>query len=248
MAWDFRKNDQEWLNCSAMGILKDFKEVSRVEEDVNPVDIEWLERLLALRKKIVQNGRNRTSEKENFQICWPNEAGVAVSKLSTPDGKVSVACQGNKADRTLKTGRIGQGKLEKKKRGLVVKRLLDKGKKKWIKKIKAKPPDFMIQNGKLNLEKRRGDRIGDSLSSESTSSSEVDVRKRWTLEKFRERGECSSLKGKGSGAENLVESPVAGRSSEGRVKPKVVVSEVDKSPTSDEEEVSMSGGTISKER
>ncbi|TXG46493.1 hypothetical protein EZV62_028007 [Acer yangbiense] len=85
-----------------------------------------IERLLALRKKIVQNGRNRTSEKENFQICWPKEAGVVVSKLSTPD--------------------------------------------------------------------------------------------------------------------------VAGRSSEGLVKPKVVVLEVDKSPTSDKEEVSLSDGTISKER
>ncbi|KAK2663521.1 hypothetical protein Ddye_002095 [Dipteronia dyeriana] len=67
-----------------------------------------------------------------------------------------MGCQGNKVDRTLRTGRIGQVKLEKKKRGLVVKRLLDKGKKKWIKKIKTKPYPFIIQNGKLNLEKRSG--------------------------------------------------------------------------------------------
>ncbi|KAK0599866.1 hypothetical protein LWI29_009308 [Acer saccharum] len=249
--------------------------VVKVEEDVIPVDIEWIERLLALRKETVQNGRNHSSEKENFQICWPNELGVAVSKLSTSYGKVRgdsvMFCQGNKADRTLITGRIGQGKLEKKKRGLVVKKRLDKGKKKWIKKSKAKPPDFLIQNGKLTLEKRRCDRIGDRLSSESSSSSE---------------GECSSLKEKGSGAVmdgpislrpkkvsfkvssdpnsfknliakervdicvdlgSLVESPVAERSSKGWVKPKVVVVEENRNQTPDGEEDSTSIGTISNE-
>ncbi|KAK3224853.1 hypothetical protein Dsin_004715 [Dipteronia sinensis] len=69
--------------------------VVKVEEDVNTVDIGWIENLLALKKNRVPKDRNRTPVKENFQIYWSTEVGVAVSKFSTLVGKGVIQLRGD---------------------------------------------------------------------------------------------------------------------------------------------------------
>ncbi|KAK3199445.1 hypothetical protein Dsin_022860 [Dipteronia sinensis] len=45
----------------------------KLEEDVNPVDIEWVKGLLAMRKNQFQYDQHFIPEKDGFQICLPKE-------------------------------------------------------------------------------------------------------------------------------------------------------------------------------
>ncbi|KAK3228533.1 hypothetical protein Dsin_000414 [Dipteronia sinensis] len=251
--------------------------VVKVEEDVNPVDIGWIENLLALRKNRVPKDRNSTSAKEDFQICWPTEPASAKVKIvgGTRTYVVKVEEDVNPVDIGWIENLLAlrKNRVPKDRNSTSVKE------------------DFQIcwptENGKLNLEKRRGgDRKGDSSSSESNSSSESDVKKMWFLEYDKEIGECSSLKEKGHVAEmigplsmrpikasfkvsagpntlkrlrskehvdiyvdlgKLVVNPAGRKKPEGRAELKVVVLDEDRSPTTKAEEVSTSGGMISKD-
>ncbi|KAK0602078.1 hypothetical protein LWI29_030135 [Acer saccharum] len=162
--------------------------VVKLEEDRNPMDFVWVENLLALSKEQSKDGRKSSPMKEKFQICWPKEVGEVSSKLS------SRVCQREKVGKTAKSGWTGTGNLEKKNRGVVVRRLLEKGKKKYFKKTKGKVCSPLIQNGAVILEKRIGGvRAGGSSSVDTTSSSDSDVRKRVFLESTTERGGCSRV-------------------------------------------------------
>ncbi|KAK0601259.1 hypothetical protein LWI29_022517 [Acer saccharum] len=91
---------------------------------------------------------------QNGQIMVVGEAPAKLSdRVGRLHGYKGVICQSDMVDRTAKCGQAGIGKLEKKNRGVVVRRFLEKGKRKWFKKIKRKQFSPVIQNGAVNLEK-----------------------------------------------------------------------------------------------
>ena len=70
-------------NVKIVGGIKPY--VVKVEEDATPVDMLWLESLLALRKSNFQDDQNPLPKRKSFQICWPKEVGEAFSVDSTKD-------------------------------------------------------------------------------------------------------------------------------------------------------------------
>ncbi|KAK0598263.1 hypothetical protein LWI29_033106 [Acer saccharum] len=131
-------------------------EVKLVEEE-SPVDMVWLENFLELRKNQDQGSMESWLDKERFQTSLPTEVGEIDTSSNPKEGRVVVykelSCQSRKAELTAKQGQLGIGK---EKRG------------KWERK------SIVIQNGKLDLEKRR------SIDKGVVSSSE---KSHWSLEK-----------------------------------------------------------------
>ncbi|TXG54647.1 hypothetical protein EZV62_019903 [Acer yangbiense] len=81
--------------------------------------------------------------------------------------------QGSRAEMSDKGYRIGRCKLDSSLRGVVMKRSVEKGKKKWCKRLKVRPKGSYVQNGKLVLEKRRVDeKAGEGSSSNSLATKE----------------------------------------------------------------------------
>ncbi|KAK3220086.1 hypothetical protein Dsin_014056 [Dipteronia sinensis] len=105
-------------------------------------------------------------DKGRMLVLIPRQQQCSVSvNIVGGDG----AFMDNKSVSTAKSNMIGQSKLEKRSRGLVVKRFLEKGKRKWIKKAREKASSFMVQNGNLNLEKRKeGDKVGVKSTEDNT--------------------------------------------------------------------------------
>ncbi|KAK0602181.1 hypothetical protein LWI29_031126 [Acer saccharum] len=73
MFWDSSQNDQEWIkkcamleNCSVKILGGQNPCVVKVEIDPNPIDMEWLENFLVLRKLKRQKGRNSRKDPGNF--------------------------------------------------------------------------------------------------------------------------------------------------------------------------------------
>ncbi|KAK3199577.1 hypothetical protein Dsin_022992 [Dipteronia sinensis] len=191
MFWESQKQDQDWLKKCAIGVLKKFDEISKVnnrlsaegtfvvnvEEERNPVDMQWLESFLALRKTQEEGFRTARSEKEEFQICVPRTVGE-VSTLSlakhdkTKSGHVE-KCQfkslGTKVRKVLEK----QKKKDERDMVFVVKGVFEKGKQKSVSRKAKRPMTFVLLNGKLDLGKRKGyDKGGVSSSDESSSTSE----------------------------------------------------------------------------
>ncbi|KAK0606619.1 hypothetical protein LWI29_001612 [Acer saccharum] len=176
----------------------------KMEEDLNPVDIEWLERLLALRKNQAPPCQKSIQEGDIIQICRSEGVGGDISN-STPGadkimGYKRINCQDFSSDKTTRKGGKGLGRLEKRGMGLLVKRILDKGKRKMIKWTKEKPMASRIQNGFLNLDKRRVNVRTEVYStagmSSSTEEEDVEI---WFLDSCREKGESSRIGGKATG-------------------------------------------------
>ncbi|KAK0592416.1 hypothetical protein LWI29_018819 [Acer saccharum] len=96
----------------------------KLEEDSKPVDIEWVESLLALRKYKSLAGRSSVPKKGEFQISWPKEVGESSQKFTSQVGMVKgnreLICQTGKIVKTAKSGLIGHDRLEKRSRGLLV--------------------------------------------------------------------------------------------------------------------------------
>ncbi|KAK0608092.1 hypothetical protein LWI29_025395 [Acer saccharum] len=178
----------------------------KLAEDINLVDMVWLENFLALRKYHKVADRNLFPDKETFQIYWPKGVGLGeVFSRSAPQESMfqrfrRETCQGQTTGKTSKRRLLGQSKLDKRARGLLVNRLLDKGKKKLTNKAKEKSKSYMVQNSKLVLEKRTEDKkVRDVKFSEDSSSSEDVVGERFFLDSCKEKGECSSLRRKFNG-------------------------------------------------
>ncbi|KAK2660833.1 hypothetical protein Ddye_007366 [Dipteronia dyeriana] len=168
--------------------------VVKVEKDDSRMDIEWIEGTLALRKSKVQSDRNNDPVKENFQICWQGKVGEVFSRLSCQAGKLQSNkgpnYQGHETEKTLKRALKGRETSDKK--GLVMKRRLEKGKQKWFKQSRMKIGSTLIQSGKLILKKKKpGVRNRVCMPSSCTESSEVDARKKRFWDSLREVGECS---------------------------------------------------------
>lgn len=122
--------------------------VVKLEVDVIPVDVGWLESFLALRKKHVQLCQNSRPEMERFQNCGPIEVGEACPRSSTQVGKAKsyqdVTCQDSRSELTARGKLIRQSKLPRRSRGVGIKKPFDKGKNKWCKKIIVRPKYSMV--------------------------------------------------------------------------------------------------------
>ena len=115
----------------------------RLEEDVNPVDMLWLDNFLELRKSMVHAGWKAPLEKERIQICDPKELGEITSSISSQAGKAMVCKrdrgQINRPAMKTKKDVIGQSKVVCGGRVFVVKGLrefLKKGKRNGLARLR----------------------------------------------------------------------------------------------------------------
>ncbi|KAK0602914.1 hypothetical protein LWI29_038218 [Acer saccharum] len=177
MFWDYSLNDQ-------------------LEVDTNPVDMGWLENVLALRKNQLKVGRISRPEREDFQIGDRKGVGEDLSSPSVQVGKARSAlqkrCQERRSDMAARGKVIGQDKLDRRYRGVAMKKAAGKGKKMWCKRLKVRPKSTMVQNGKLVLDKRVGMAVTRGVrDSETSSTSAEDFGGKKFSESCREKGECS---------------------------------------------------------
>ncbi|KAK0581441.1 hypothetical protein LWI29_013878 [Acer saccharum] len=170
--------------------------VVKVERELEAVDMEWLENFLRLRKNKGLLGRNRGSEVEKIQIYGSEGVGGNSSRsLPQMGNRTKDQEMGRQECRPEMSGRgkmIRQCKLARRSRCVAMKKAVEKGKKKWCKRIKVRPRKPISQNGKIELEKMRVTEVaGEVREEESSSSSEEELREKRFLDSCREIGECS---------------------------------------------------------
>ncbi|KAK2654467.1 hypothetical protein Ddye_014323 [Dipteronia dyeriana] len=168
-----------------------------VEEEVTSVEIRWIDNFLELVKTQVQGGRRPMTEEEGFQICGPEVVGEK-PPLSSAQQRRDTAFNGKKCETKKHVTRVlqkvvGHRKFDFGQKVFVVKGVFEKDKQKWVsKKVKKRPLSIVVQNEKLNLEKKKGwDRESVRVSEDSSSSSEVEANRKFFLNSCTMRGESS---------------------------------------------------------
>ncbi|KAK0602076.1 hypothetical protein LWI29_030119 [Acer saccharum] len=178
-----------------------------MEEDAKQVEVKWLESILALRKSQNQFDGETVLEMVSFQNGPLVDVGGASSSRSPLTSRprvhkgyvlsVNKGLSGLKKVKIGKAGRKGANQTvnradsEGGARVVVEKGVIEKGKSKWVSKPRKKPMSFEIQNGKLNLEKKKSSIKGYASSSEVSSSLEEVAGYRPFLNSQKLRGETS---------------------------------------------------------